>query len=189
MDNEHPESKEILRLREMLTITGNLDPLTQIGNRRYLDRHSEKLWQEHLEQSQPLSCLLINLDSFRGYNDQFGHAKGDECLILIAQTLFKTLANYSGSLLARYGGTEFIVLLANTDIEQASVVAEEIREVIVSLEIPHPQSNVSNYVTVSLGVGSLIPTIKNTLENLIIKADEGLENAKGFGKNQVYVKI
>ncbi len=186
MDSEHPEIKEILRLREMLLITGNLDPLTEIGSRRYFDHHSKQLWQQHLEHNLPLSCVLIDIDFCKAYNDHFGHQSGDKLLMSVAHAIVKTLESYPNSLVARYGGEEFIVLLANTDIKQASVVAEAIREAVFSLRIAHPHSEVGNYfVTVSLGVESVIPTLESSLKPLIEGADRELYKAKERGRNRV----
>jgi len=177
-----------LQLHEVnhkLALLANLDGLTQIANRRRFDDDLTVEWQRHLREKQPLALILIDIDYFKRYNDYYGHQRGDDCLIKIAQTIAKT-PQRPMDLVARYGGEEFAVILPNTNSEGALIVAEEIREAILMLKIPHLQSKFSQYVTLSLGVASVIPTKDLTLEDLINQTDQALYQAKNQGRNQVY---
>lgn len=117
------------------------------------------------------------------YNDFYGHPQGDRCLIQIAQIAKQTLRR-SVDLVARIGGEEFAVILPNTDLEGAKVVAENIRLAIESLEISHENSKIDETVTISLGIMSVIPAIGQSPKNLINQADQALFQAKKQGRNQ-----
>ncbi|MGK7920761.1 MAG: diguanylate cyclase [Trichodesmium sp.] len=170
-------NQELLRL-------ANLDGLTQIANRRSFDEYFALEWGRHLREKEFLSLLLIDIDYFKRYNDYYGHQGGDDCLIRVAQAIAE-IPQRSTDLVARYGGEEFAVILPNTDIEGASTIAESIRSSIATIAIPHAQSKVSNFVTLSIGVASLIPTLENSPEYLINQADEALYEAKRQGRDRV----
>ena len=122
------------------------------------------------------------------YNDHFGHQGGDGCLIQVAQTLAK-IPQRATDLVARYGGEEFVVILPNTNVKQALIVAESMREAIAALNIPHAQSSASRRVTISIGIASLIPTSDHHLENLIGQADQALYQAKTQGRDRCYADL
>jgi two-component system, cell cycle response regulator len=182
------ENKKLeLQLKEAnqkLTLLVNLDGLTKISNRHRFDECLYQKWQEHYKAKQTLSLILIDLDYFKFYNEHYGHQKGDSCLIKIAYTINQIIPK-NRNLLARFGGEEFGVILPNTDLEKASTVAENIRKSIVDLNLPHEQSEISQFITVSLGVASMIPTLDNSLEELINQADQALYQAKKQGRNRV----
>jgi diguanylate cyclase (GGDEF)-like protein len=169
-------NQELLRL-------ANLDGLTQVANRRCFDDYLGLEWKRHLREQQPLGLIMIDIDYFKRYNDYYGHQGGDDCLIRVAQTIAK-IPQRATDLVARYGGEEFVVVLPNTNAESALIVAEEIRSAIAFLKIPHAASKVSHYVTLSLGVASLIPTPENSPEALIAKADRALYTAKEKGRDR-----
>ena len=129
----------------------NLDGLTQIANRRCFDDRIKFEWERLSREQQPLSLLLFDIDYFKCYNDCYGHQLGDECLKSIAQALEQTLYR-PADLVARYGGEEFVAILPNTEINGAIIVAEEMRMAIANLKIPHQNSDISNMVTVSIGI-------------------------------------
>ena len=133
---------------------------------------------------------MIDIDFFKNYNDTYGHQSGDDVLKQIAKTL-KANINRPGDFIARYGGEEFIVILPETDINGASVVAEKLRAKVEALWIPHKNTNFGEHVTISAGVASLdiSSTIKET-KDLIELADQSLYQAKIQGKNciQCYQK-
>ncbi|MEM1167557.1 MAG: diguanylate cyclase [Cyanobacteria bacterium P01_H01_bin.35] len=169
--------------QELLRIA-NLDGLTQIANRRSFDEYLAVEWRRHLREQQFLSLIMIDIDYFKHYNDHYGHQGGDDCLMRVAQAISQ-VPQRPTDLVARYGGEEFAVILPNTNIEGAFTVAESIRLAIASLSIPHAQSEVSQFVTLSLGGASIIPNLEGTLEDLIYLADDALYQAKRQGRNQV----
>jgi sigma-B regulation protein RsbU (phosphoserine phosphatase) len=130
--------------------------------------------------------LLFDIDYFKRYNDRYGHQVGDDCLKAIAQALEQTLYR-PADLVARYGGEEFVAILPNTDLNGAIIVAEQIRSAIANLEIPHQNSDISDIVTASIGVTSLIPSPKQKSSTLIKQADVALYSAKQKGRNRTVV--
>lgn len=161
----------------------NMDGLTQIANRRCFDDRIQQEWLRLYREQQPLSLLLFDVDYFKCYNDYYGHQLGDECLIKIAQAAQQVVCR-PADLVARYGGEEFVVILPNTDREGAIAIAQRIHVAIKALDIPHQASEVSNTVTISLGIASLIPTSERSLAILITQADRALYCAKQQGRNQ-----
>lgn len=175
---------ELQKVNDELSRLAHLDGLTQIANRRQFDDYLVKEWKRHLRKQEFLALILIDIDYFKRYNDCYGHQGGDNCLIEVAQTITKTLKRPM-DLATRYGGEEFAVILPNTKPEGALVVAEHIREAVFLLKIPHIASTVSQYVTLSLGVASLIPTPEMSWEDLISIADRALYQAKHQGRNRI----
>ncbi len=164
----------------------NLDGLTQIANRRCFDDRLSIEWQRLSREQQPMSLLLLDIDYFKRYNDCYGHQVGDECLQAIAQALEKALYR-PADLVARYGGEEFVAILPNTSLDGAIIVAEQIRSAIANLEIPHQNSDISDIVTISIGVTSLIPSPQQKSLTLIKQADVALYSAKQQGRNRAIV--
>jgi diguanylate cyclase (GGDEF)-like protein len=164
----------------------NLDGLTQIANRRCFDDRLSIEWQRLSREQQPMSLLLLDIDYFKRYNDCYGHQVGDECLQAIAQALEKALYR-PADLVARYGGEEFVAILPNTSLDGAIIVAEQIRSAIANLEIPHQNSDISDIVTISVGVTSLIPSPQQKSLTLIKQADVALYSAKQQGRNRAIV--
>jgi len=160
-----------------------LDGLTQVANRRHFDASLNKAWQILVREQLPLSLLLCDVDFFKLYNDTKGHQAGDECLQQVAQAM-KNTAKRPADLVARYGGEEFAVILPNTNGEGALKVAEKIRLSIKALAISHPKSSISEYVTLSLGASSTIPSPEDSPEQLIAAADQGLYQAKESGRDR-----
>jgi diguanylate cyclase (GGDEF)-like protein/PAS domain S-box-containing protein len=162
----------------------DLDGLTQVPNRRKFDNYINQEWRRMLREKMPLSLILCDVDFFKLYNDTYGHQAGDECLKKVAQSMQNTIKR-PGDLVARYGGEEFAIILPNTPMSGAFHIAEEIRAKIVCLHLDHEKSKVSDRVTVSLGVTSLIPEPEFTPEMLIATADLALYRAKEQGRNCV----
>jgi diguanylate cyclase (GGDEF)-like protein len=163
-----------------------LDGLTEIANRRRFDEFIDLEWRRALRTSTPLSLIMIDIDFFKTHNDTYGHQSGDECLKRVANCLAGAL-NRPGDLAARYGGEEFVVVLAGTHRAGAAAVAEALRQRIESLEIPHAGSRVSDWVTISLGVATMIPLRDTSPAALIAEADRALYQAKREGRNRVNV--
>ena len=128
--------------------------------------------------------MMIDIDRFKEFNDNYGHVQGDICLVKIATTIKESLETPL-DFVGRYGGEEFIVLLQETNIEGTLKVAEEIKGNIESLQINHSFSKVENCVTVSIGVVTLIPDKTDSLNDIVIKADKALYEAKDKGRNRV----
>ena len=173
----HQVNKELERLV-------NLDGLTQVANRRRFDRVLEQEWLRLRREKQPLSLILADIDYFKLYNDTYGHLAGDDCLRQVAQTVNETLKR-PADLVARYGGEEFAIILPNTSLTGSLQVAEQIRQAIYNLQLPHEVSPGNTVITLSLGVSSLIPPVDGEPQILIQKADRALYKAKTQGKNLV----
>lgn len=160
-----------------------VDQLTQIANRRCFDRTFTLEWYRLMREQSPLSLLLCDIDYFKQYNDTYGHAAGDTCLKVVAQT-FKQAVERSTDLVARYGGEEFAVILPHTDTDGAVRVAQKIHEAIQELCFPHIASAVSPYVTLSIGIATVIPSYDLNVLDLIEAADRALYQAKVGGRNR-----
>lgn len=174
---------ELEQANQKLLRLATLDGLTKIPNRRRFDDYLAREWKRHLRKQEPLALILIDIDYFKRYNDYYGHQGGDDCLVRVAQMIAQ-MARCSTDLVARYGGEEFAAILPYTNTQAALMLAESMRQAIASLAIPHAQSKVSSYVSLSLGVASLIPTPEITPEDLIARADKALYAAKNQGRNQ-----
>ena len=161
-----------------------LDPLTKIANRRHFDAFLDKEWHRAIRNAQPLSLVVLDVDHFKLYNDTLGHAAGDVCLQKVAQTLQDHAARPT-DLAARYGGEEFVLLFAETPAENAARVAEMIRAAVAALEIPNPGSTTSTWLTVSVGVATIVPTQLDAIDNLFVCADRAMYAAKAGGRNRV----
>ena len=161
-----------------------LDPLTKIANRRHFDSFLEKEWQRAVRNGGTLSLVVLDVDHFKLYNDSLGHPAGDTCLQQVALAI-QAHACRSGDLAARYGGEEFVMLFAETEAENAMVLAETIRADIENLRLPHPRSPTSNWITVSIGVATIRPHQLDDREALFVAADRALYVAKEGGRNQV----
>lgn len=161
------------------------DGLTQVYNRRYLDDALQREWRREQRQHRSLAALMIDIDFFKEYNDAHGHQAGDRCLQRVAKLLQEQVRR-GGDLVARYGGEEFCVLV-QSDAEHARTLAEQIRDAIEQLAIPHPASAVAGHVTVSIGVAALVPSDETEPGSLIKRADDALYQSKRRGRNRVSV--
>ena len=165
----------------------NIDSLTQVANRRRFDEYLTQEWSRCAREKQTLSLILCDVDYFKFYNDAYGHQAGDECLYKVAQGMTMSIKR-PADVVFRYGGEEFAMILPFTQGEGALKVAQDVREQIIKLQIPHDLSEVSHYVTLSLGVSSIIPNIESSPECLIAAADRALYEAKALGRNRVEYK-
>lgn len=173
---------------EKLERLATLDGLTQIPNRRRFDEYLAQEWQRLVREQQPLSLILFDVDYFKPYNDHFGHQQGDEALIALAQAASQAVKR-AADLIARYGGEEFGVILPNTRRTGAEMVAQAIQQEIAALKLPHPVSEVNDYLTISMGIASVVPTVDQSLEDLIAAADAALYQAKRRGRNQYWIRL
>jgi two-component system chemotaxis family response regulator WspR len=168
---------------EELKRISSTDGLTGLYNRRHFDKTLENEWKRAHRDQQPLSLVMLDVDHFKQFNDNYGHQAGDDCLVQVAAALQTSLLRPADTA-ARYGGEEFIAILPNTPGEGAFVLAEKMRQAIIALNIPHARSSVANHVTVSLGAATTIPTDGAGMEALIKAADTGLYEAKETGRNR-----
>jgi diguanylate cyclase (GGDEF)-like protein len=159
--------------------------LTQLANRRRFDEYFNKEWRRLAREQAPLSLILCDIDCFKLYNDTYGHPAGDICLQQVAGAI-RGAVRRPADLVARYGGEEFAVILPNTTTAGALRVAQTIRDRLRQLKIPHVGSLVSQYVTLSMGFASLIPTPDTFPTELISAADEALYHAKAAGRDTWY---
>jgi diguanylate cyclase (GGDEF)-like protein len=177
---------ESLELRYKMSQMAHIDSLTEVANRRHFDIFLYQEWRRAQRERWPIAMLMVDVDFFKLYNDIYGHQYGDRCLRSIAEAISKSIHRTS-DLVARYGGEEFAVILPNTPVDGAIIVAEEIRQAVASLFIEHYKSTVAHYVTVSVGVAVMQPGQDNHLDDLVHSADEALYKAKDSGRNQFSV--
>lgn len=161
-----------------------LDGLTQVANRRRFDLYLEQEWQRLARDQQPLSLILCDVDYFKRYNDRYGHPAGDRCLQQVAAVM-QSLIKRPADLLARYGGEEFAVILPQTNRWGAAQVAELMRSAVQQEQITHADSPISDYVSMSVGVATMFPTLEADAGQLVAAADEALYQAKQQGRDRV----
>ncbi len=169
-----------------LTRLSAVDGLTGIANRRRFDESLRREWRRASRAQSPVSLLIVDVDCFKPFNDNYGHQVGDECLKAVARTLEQKLRRPT-DLVARYGGEEFAAVLPETALEGALGVAELMRDGVESLAITHRFSVAANVVTISAGVASMVPARgdENGFERLLKSADDALYRAKKSGRNRV----
>ena len=173
-------AKANVELRRLATT----DPLTGIANRRSLDDALTTQIRLGARAREPLALLMADIDSFKSYNDAYGHQAGDEVLRRVAAVLGEA-ARRPTDIAARYGGEEFVVALPNTDSDGALLVAQGLVEAVRGLGIAHGRSGTKPWVTVSIGVGVIVPSSDDSLDTLLRIADRALYAAKGLGKDTV----
>lgn len=168
------------RLKRLVAI----DALTGVANRRHFDRSLDRELRRARRDNQPLSLIFLDLDEFKRFNDTYGHARGDEVLRRVAQTLNETFRR-GGDFVARYGGEEFAVVLPGVDARRAALYAERLRRRIWRLSIPYEVGEITDRVTISGGVATVSPGMIVTSEQLLRAADKALYRAKCLGRNQI----
>ncbi len=174
--------QELEESNQRLKNLANCDGLTQIANRRHLDKAMNSVLKSTRKNQLPLTFILGDLDYFKAYNDRYGHQMGDECLCAIADCLSQ-YSKRNGELAARYGGEEFALLLPGTDSTTAHDIAQHILASVEALQIEHCGSKISDVVTISLGLVSLTPDADTSTADLIRAADAALYRAKSAGRN------
>jgi len=160
----------------------SVDGLTQVANRRCFDDRLSAEWQRLAREQAPLSLILCDVDCFKLYNDTYGHLAGDDVLRQVASVIAQASKRPS-DLVARYGGEEFAIILPNTSAEGAIAVVTAIQANLAALQLPHPQSQASDLMTLSFGVATVVPQSQLSSATLIATADQGLYRAKAHGKN------
>jgi diguanylate cyclase (GGDEF)-like protein len=163
-----------------------IDGLTQIPNRRWFDQRLLQEWSRLKREEASLAVILCDVDYFKQYNDTYGHQMGDECLRDVARALL-IAARRPSDVVARYGGEEFVVLLPNTNLAGAMVVAEAMQSTVRELKLPHQKSQVSPFVTMSFGLASVVPSDDLEPDVVLIHADRALYQAKAKGRDRIEI--
>jgi diguanylate cyclase (GGDEF)-like protein len=169
---------------ELLERLALLDGLTNLSNRRGLERIWQREWARAQRGGLPLSLLLIDVDHFKAYNDHYGHGAGDDCLLRVARELEWSLLR-STDAIGRYGGEEFVAILPDSDATAGLQVAERLRRRVAGLAIPHARSGTARQVTISIGCASCTPAPADQVVSLLEQADQALYQAKARGRNRV----
>jgi diguanylate cyclase (GGDEF)-like protein/PAS domain S-box-containing protein len=172
------------RTQEELLRTSWTDPLTGVSNRRHLDHFLAQEWARSQRNAAPISLAIFDIDFFKRYNDALGHPAGDVCLQKVAQAI-KHSAKRPTDLAVRFGGEEFVVVYAETDLDVAHTLAADACRAIEAMGLPHPASSVASSVTISGGVACLRADIGEPAQSLIVAADAALYYAKEQGRNRV----
>ncbi len=175
---------KILKLQEELETLSYKDGLTGVANRRMLDALLDVEWAKSRASRQPISVILVDIDFFKQYNDHYGHRAGDQCLKRVAHVL-DAAATRSRDLCARLGGEEFMLVLPETDAAAALQVAERCRKLLTRESITHAQSHVSDSVTVSMGIGTIVPDSQDDLSEFLELVDRRLYQAKANGRDWI----
>jgi len=178
---------EAKRNRDELERLNRTDALTGIANRRRFDEYITLQRESIVRSEAALSIIMIDIDHFKQFNDNYGHGAGDDCLKRVAKALESQL-DRSTDFIARYGGEEFVVILPATDSEGAAQCAERLCQAVSELNIQHDQSGTCGHVTASFGVATLLPEQREvSVEDLLEWADQALYQAKLSGRNQYRV--
>ena len=165
---------------QLMSIT---DPLTGLHNRRYQEARLAEELSRSKRYNYPLSFMMIDIDDFKLYNDRNGHQSGDRALEITAQCLRAALRKVDVA--SRYGGEEFSILLPQTTVQEAGVIADRIRRKIMETPFPHGKSQPLGAVTVSIGLSSFSPSL-DSADAIVRAADRALYHAKAHGKNRAY---
>lgn len=180
------EKQQLNQLSQEMARLSQEDGLTGLANRRHFNETLAREWAIAEREKQFIALIFIDVDHFKPFNDTYGHLEGDKVLSQVGKTL-KKMAKRPADLAARYGGEEFVLLLPNTTVEGAFAVAEEVRQAIDDLAIPHKSSKAAKHVSVSIGLSALVPNGQNSITTLIDNADEGVYAAKKAGRHRIRV--
>ena len=179
-------SKKLKRANEQLRSASYTDSLTGLNNRRYFNIIYDRELKRAKRTGSYFTFMMLDIDYFKLYNDSYGHLEGDKALIAVGKILHETLKR-PGDYLFRLGGEEFGIIITETDPENSQMMAEKICREVENLKIAHLKNRASNYVTVSIGVTTLIPSVSLNDEVILSEADENLYKAKENGRNQYVV--
>lgn len=177
-------NEELDEVRQRLTEQARIDELTGLYNRRALNERLESELKRCSRFGSPLAVIMLDVDYFKPYNDNYGHQAGDEVLTRLAKVL-QGAANRAGDIVARYGGEEFMLVFPATDVMAARAVAVRIQQALERESIPHEYSGVSKWITVSQGLAYARPDERLSSRELIARVDEALYGAKAEGRNTI----
>lgn len=176
--------QQLQRSQKQLKRLARKDGLTGLANRRHFMHHLQREWRRAVRYGYPISLYLMDFDYFKQYNDCYGHIAGDKALQILANKLAH-FTRRPGDLAGRYGGDEFTLLLIDTEHDSAMYIAEQLREAVISAQIPHEGSAIEAVVTTTIGVATLLPQTNLQPESLLYQADQALLKAKNAGRNRV----
>lgn len=175
---------ELKHHRDRLKALSTTDMLTGVANRRRFEETFEREWRRAVRDQAPISLAMIDIDSFKQYNDHYGHLAGDECLVQVATLLAATLLR-PADLLARFGGEEFVAVLPNTDHNGAAEIGQRLCAAVRNAQLEHTAAPTGPYVTTSVGIATVTPTQDMSNSDLLAAADRALYRAKQSGRNRV----
>lgn len=176
---------EGLKLRLQMDALSKTDALTDLSNRRGFDEYLNDAWQNSVRSSQSVGLILVDIDFFKEYNDRYGHPKGDEALVRVAQ-LIRSAASRGTDLCARIGGEEFAIVMSATDLDGSIRIARDIKAAIHGAALDHGGSR-QGILTLSMGVSSCIPTQQDASKDFLETTDRALYKAKNNGRDRVEV--
>ena len=182
-DNFNLMTEELASLTEKLKALSTTDELTKLNNRRSFMQYFDTVWKQNHRLKLPVTVLLLDIDYFKKYNDTLGHLEGDEALKAVALCL-KNQIKRETDFVARFGGEEFVCLLPYINKDEAIDYAKTLVQNVENLNLPHPKSEVSQYITISAGLANTIPDSNNSLTQLLDNADKALYSAKASGRNR-----
>jgi len=178
---------ELAKQRKLLEDLAHYDSLTMIPNRRFMEEHLTQERAKAVQAKHPLCIAMIDVDFFKSYNDNYGHRAGDIVLKKVARHIKHTLTRES-DFVCRYGGEEFCIILPNTEISLAEDILDACRLEVQNLAIEHSFSEIFPVVTVSIGACVITPRDQDSLESILVKADDCLYESKNSGRNQVTIQ-
>jgi diguanylate cyclase (GGDEF)-like protein len=178
--------RELRSTNRHLETLASIDSLSGLANRRSFDARLDAEWLRAANLKRPIALMMIDVDHFKLFNDNYGHVEGDHCLRVIGETL-AAAASHKADFAARYGGEEFVLLLPDTNLPTALDIAERLRGAVAELAISHRFAP-CGHVTISIGVASLTPCGENGPQALIEVADSGLYAAKRNGRNMIWAE-
>ena len=178
---------KIKTLNEKLEALSMTDELTKLNNRRSFLDYIDIIWRQSRRLQLPVNILMIDVDYFKKYNDSLGHLEGDKALIAIAQCM-KNQIKRDTDFVARFGGEEFVCLLPYIEKENAVNFAKTLVQSVENMKIHHPLNEISKYVTISVGMASVVPNEQNSPTQLLDEADKALYEAKHSGRNRAVMR-
>lgn len=174
---------ELEEANEKLLYLSENDGMTGIPNRRKFDDFMNDLWDAAVENGNKIALILCDIDSFKEYNDNYGHVEGDRCIIKVAQALYEEVQEKY--FVARYGGDEFGIIMPGRSLQEAVKLGEVLKKRIEALNLVNKFSKASDRVTITLGASCIVPSIEDTINEFIRKADSALYEAKKNGRNRI----
>jgi len=185
---EGRNTRRLRRHRDKLAALSSTDALTSLANRRRFDEFLAAEWSRASRSGASLSLIMVDIDHFKSFNDEYGHAEGDTCLAEVAKAMHQVVLR-SSDLLARYGGEEFACVLPETSVKHAHAIAQKLHQAVAALNWRHERSPTADYVTVSIGVATMTPHPADAVTDLFKTADRNLYQAKDLGRNRVVCPI
>ncbi|MCL1813084.1 MAG: GGDEF domain-containing protein, partial [Treponema sp.] len=160
--------------------------LTNLNNRRSFMEYIEIMWKQNRRLNLDITVMMLDIDFFKNYNDSMGHLEGDKVLIAVAQCLKEQIKRET-DFVARFGGEEFIYLLPFINKNEAIEFANNLVMNVEKMYIPHPMSEVSEFIKISVGVATVVPDENNSINQLLDNADKALYKAKQSGRNKAVI--